>query len=119
MNKILQNIDEAVAAGQAKAKEASKVQAVVMFRDIQIIAEPPSYLNRYNRTLEDRAKAYESWAQELQDFVRDHRSQDPVQLSVERITARVCSGCERDWETMEEDGVTCCAWCGEEVAKGA
>jgi len=39
-----------------------------------------------------------------------------VQLSVERITARVCSGCEEDWETMKEDGVTYCACCGAEVA---
>lgn len=74
--------------------------------DVQIICEPPSWFYDYN-DLERTARYYERWVKEFHDFIRDHRSQDPVNLNVERIFKDVCSFCGSEWEWgTEEPG--CC-----------
>jgi hypothetical protein len=81
---------------------------------LRIVVDPPrpSY---WGQTEEQRVRELEAWARELEAFVRDHRSQDPISVTVERETETVCDQCHREWETYTEDGVTCCAGCGVQV----
>ena len=120
MQEIINNVNEAVKDGVEKARQANTVAPVVRLVDIRVVADPPANVLRGYRTLEDQANALESWANELQDFVRDHRSQDPVYLSVERETARVCSGCGEPWEECPPDEYSdtpYCASCGADVTQ--
>ncbi len=75
--------------------------------DVKISCDPPRYVGTYCNTQEDYAKELESWVKEFHAFIRDHRSQDPVYLNVEREYQDQCSFCNREWET-EEDGCPCC-----------
>jgi len=62
-------------------------------------------------------RKYDDWIKEFTDFIRDHRSQDPVILSVERVERDQCAACGREWELSydEDASKTICACCGEEV----
>jgi hypothetical protein len=73
---------------------------------LKVVAEPPGWLYRID--LEAHAKVLETWAREINDFLRDHRSQDPVILSVERVTETICSVCRKTWEEMDGG----CSYCG-------
>lgn len=73
--------------------------------DVQVTCDPPA--TRWCRTLEERARELEHWARDFHEFIRDHRSQDPVSLNVERIYQDQCSHCHREWEE-DEDGPLCC-----------
>ena len=57
---------------------------------------------------EARAKYLEEWCKEFEAFVRDHRSQDPVSLSVIREYEDQCTHCGLLWEE-DEDGPICCS----------
>lgn len=91
--------------------------------DIRVVIDPPRWLGGdiwglYSRdSIEDQSRRAEEWAREFEAFVRDHRSQDPVTLSVERVRAVVCSACEQPWETDVdgEPAVLRCAYCGAPV----
>jgi len=77
--------------------------------DIAISCDPPSvpyYIQ--NKGQEAIAKYYESWVREFDEFIRDHRSQDPVSLDVERIYTEVCSHCGYEWDTGETGYPCCC-----------
>jgi len=63
-------------------------------------------------TEEEKAKELEDACKEFASFIRDHRSQDPVILSVIRETKDLCSVCKSQWETVEENGMELCAYCG-------
>ena len=119
MKEILENIDAAVMSGLQKAAARALVEPAKRVVDIRVIAEPSSsWVLSGCRTMEDRARALESWAIELEKFVRDHRSQDGVSLTVEREKAVVCSGCGADWEECppdEYDDKPYCANCGANV----
>lgn len=67
--------------------------------------------------IERRAKALEAACAELIDFIRDHRSRDPLIFKVVREYKDLCSMCEREWETCTEDGTTYCANCGAEIER--
>ena len=94
-------------------RRASKINRLT---EVKLVAEPPNGLTRYARTKEREAELLEDWVKELESFMRDHGSQDPVQLYVERVRQDVCSECESPWETCEDEGKTICASCGVEVA---
>ena len=104
--------------------EKKTCKKVSVLTEARIVCDPPGYLGRYHRTEEVRAEAYEDWCKEFNAFVRDHRSQDDVRLSVERVVQEQCSACKAEWEPMvfEEDndpyekGKTYCAHCGTEYA---
>ena len=105
---------------ETKSKTTRKVRWLV---DVRITCDPPLWC-RYGQhgTLAERlerlAKAYESWVKDFHDFIRDHRSQDPVLLNVERDIHDVCSACGCDWETdTEDDGPEYCVGCGAIVEK--
>ena len=82
---------------------------------VHIECEPPSSVTRYCGTIEREAKALESWACEVKEFIRDHRSMDPIHLEIVRDYSDLCAICEQEWEPMIEDGKTCCASCGCEL----
>ena len=76
--------------------------------DVKIICDEPRYLGRWYHTTEERIKALEGWVKEFHDFIRDHRSQDPVYLNIERVFKDRCGFCEREWEEDEKGLPVCC-----------
>jgi len=96
-------------------KTCKKLENVLT--DVRLVAEPPSHLFRWrsNLTPEKREQILKEWVSDFHAFIRDHRSADPVGLDVERVTKDLCSECESEWETFEEDGKAFCASCGAEV----
>ena len=77
--------------------------------DLKVVCDPPDFGYWFRqRTIEQQAKELDSWAREFNAFIRDHRSQDGVQLSIEREYADVCSHCEYDWEVDESGCPVCC-----------
>lgn len=103
----------AVASSDLLDIRAKKLKDVLV--EVRLVAEPPAGVTRWAQTKEREAELLEDWVQEFRDFLRDHRSQDPVSLEVERVKKDLCSECESEWETMEENGKHFCASCGKEV----
>ena len=76
--------------------------------ELKVFCEPPYTVGRWTNTLENKAKELEQWCRKFEEFVRDHRSQDPVSLSVKREYEEQCSHCRYKWETDEEGCPVCC-----------
>lgn len=74
--------------------------------NLKLVCDPPYMVGRWARTLEDKAKYLEEWCSEFEAFMHDHRSQDPVSVSVEREFQEQCSYCGREWE--EDEGCPVC-----------
>ena len=68
------------------------------------------------QTIEKEMKALESRIQDFEYFLKDHRSQDDISLSVIREYEDQCSLCGNKWEIVEEDGKPYCASCGADSA---
>jgi thioesterase domain-containing protein len=100
---------------EAAVKQGRPVTRLV---NLRVVVDPPMASTYWRRTEEQRIRELEAWARELEEFVRDHRSQDPISLTIERVTETVCDQCSRQWETYTEDGVTYCAGCGVQVGEG-
>jgi hypothetical protein len=79
---------------------------------VHVECEPSYRITQYMSDIERQAKALESWARDVMEFIRDHRSMDDMDLSVVREYKDLCSVCECVWEVAEDDGVTYCANCG-------
>ena len=75
--------------------------------DVSVVCDPPAFVGRWSRTLEEKGKRLEEWCREFEEFVRDHRSQDAIGLSVQREYREQCSHCGREWEE-DADGPLCC-----------
>ncbi len=84
--------------------------------DLRIECEAPSHVGRWAKTLERRAKELDNWVSEFEEFMRDHRSQDPVSLNVVRDYQDQCSFCGYEWE-VDEAGPVCCLAAQEEWNK--
>jgi hypothetical protein len=68
---------------------------------------------RLEGTPDDYGKCLEAKCKEFEQFLRDHRSQDVVTLTVERERADLCSACNAVWESDKDpDGQVFCASCG-------
>lgn len=87
--------------------------------DCRIVCEPPHYVTQYNRYQHGTNEYWEyfkkqvnDWAKEFNDFIRDHRSQDSVNIFPELIHELQCSNCFSRWETFHEEGQEYCASCG-------
>ena len=93
-------------------KKAIKVRRLI---ETRVVADVPSHVLWGTNSHEEKVRRIEAWAKELNDFIRDHRSQDGLPLSVERVYQNQCSCCYREWETYLEEGKTFCANCGAEV----
>jgi hypothetical protein len=88
---------------------------VTVVTDLRIVLEGRVPWYAY-QTMEERGKTLDRWAKELEEFIRDHRSQDNVSLTVERVKQTQCDQCHSAWEPYTEDGETYCAGCGATVA---
>lgn len=75
--------------------------------NLSVTCDPPYSVGRWSRTLEDKASRLEEWCRDFEAFLRDHRSQDPVSLTVEREYQEQCSFCRGKWEE-DADGPLCC-----------
>jgi hypothetical protein len=75
--------------------------------DATISCDPPSYVYRWAESPEEIAKRMEAWVRDFDEFMRDHRSQDPVRLSVERVYEDQCSLCGYKWDA-DASGCPCC-----------
>lgn len=93
--------------------EAEPVKPVKRLVDVRIEAEPPYGWYYRPPDLAKQAARLEEWVAAFHDFIRDHRSQDPVSLRVERVHETQCSGCGSVWET--DSGF--CASCESPVAQ--
>lgn len=98
---------------EAEQPYAKKIPLVLVGCHIE--CEPPNNVTRFCGSVEAEAKALERWAEEVVEFIRDHRSMDPMHIHVVRDYEDKCSLCESPWETMEEEGAKFCAHCGVEV----
>lgn len=85
-----------------------------------------SFWEHEKYSLEEYAKGLEKKCEELVAFLRDHRSQDRVNLIVTRVRKDLCSSCGSEWETYSviQDWDThkgrflhLCAHCGAEVGE--
>jgi protein-arginine kinase activator protein McsA len=99
----------------AVAKLAKPVKVVT---DLRIVLDGRVPMRAY-QTMEAYGKSLDLWARELEEFIRDHRSQDNISITVERVIETVCDQCHRTWETYTEDGEAYCANCGVTVAPKA
>jgi len=79
--------------------------------DVTVECDPPHFY-AYGKTeaerIESRARQLDAWADEFNDFIRDHRSRDDVSLSVNRVYSDVCSHCMREWDVSDEGEPQCC-----------
>jgi hypothetical protein len=99
---------------ETKVKTCKVVRRLV---DVRITCDKPFGVGIYAQRvcdMEGYAKALEVWVKEFDAFIRDHRSQDPVTLTVEREFKDVCSECGEEYEeeTGDETGKPYCAYCG-------
>ena len=105
----------------AETDNAKLCHKINRISDVRIVCEPTSHVFRltswetpygsdeYYKRLE---RGYREWIKEFHDFIRDHRSQDPVSLDVEIDREDICSRCFSSWEP-DEDGT--CAHCGGKI----
>ncbi len=96
-------------------KNCEKIRRMV---DVKIECDPPRYSGYGGRSMEALHDYYTSWVKDFHAFIRDHRSQDPVELSVEAINEDQCSACGCKWETSAPDehyDYEYCAGCGAQV----
>lgn len=80
--------------------------------DVHVVCDPPYWVGG-STTLEKRAKRLAEWCREFEEFIRDHRSQDPISLVVEREYQDQCSHCGNEWEE-DANGPLCCNQAQEE-----
>lgn len=97
-------------------KQCEKIKMLV---DVRVVADMSRVVS-WHRSEEYRAEELARLANDFNEFIKDHRSQDHILLSVEKVFADVCSSCGSAWETMEADepmfpGETQCASCGASV----
>lgn len=96
--------------------ECTKVRVLT---DFAVTVDPPAHCSRWERDKERIARNLERWADEFHEFIRDHRSQDPITLNIERIYQDQCSVCGGEWETMDDEMGLSCAHCGASVKREA
>ena len=91
----------------------STATRVRVMTDVRIEAKPPEWFIRYWISPEKRAKELSVWVKEFHEFIRDHRSQDPVRLNVVPVYETQCSACHQELvEKVNEHGQPMCANCG-------
>ena len=86
--------------------------------EVTISVDPPNFrLYGCDNYMERYAQEIDGWARDFHDFIKDHRSQDPVKLNIYRHYKDICSFCKTEWE-IDEDGLPmCCDEAQEEFLK--
>lgn len=105
--------------------ETAKVTKRHVCVGAHVEAEFPLHYTDYNtfdggtwraRTPEEMGKLLAKLCDEFHTFIRDHRSQDAVRLSVVKDHQDQCSACGHEWDPTMENSITYCGYCGEEVS---
>jgi hypothetical protein len=92
--------------------------------DVTISCDPPPYRRWGGYTQEQYAKHCSDWVREFEEFMRDHRSQDPVFLNVERKYEDQCEFCgSTDFDPDPQAEPYCCddavaEWRANQVVSG-
>ena len=81
---------------------------VKILTEARINVDPPRFYYYGGWTPEKEAQKLEAWCRDFNDFIRDHRSQDQITLSVQRVFEDQCSHCHREWEEDEDGMPVCC-----------
>jgi hypothetical protein len=89
---------------------------VKVLSNVIVVADVDRAIYRW-RKLEDYAKQAESLVKEFDDFVRDHRSMDWVDLRVVREYEEQCSHCGNLWEVDFHNVPVCCQAASDEYEK--
>lgn len=104
----------------AQAQTCHKVRALA---DIQVVLDYPRWTvtpdyEMKGETREEYLRRKEQslcrWASDINEFLRDHRSRDAEQISIDREYADVCSACGEEWEPYRDEGTNelACVHCG-------
>lgn len=95
---------------------APTARPVTRLDDLRVVLDPPTW--GWWRDDASRERGLREWAKEIEGFLRDHRSQDPVSISVERVESTVCDQCGEAWEVADDHlgAGPYCAYCGVSVA---
>lgn len=80
---------------------------IKVLTEVKVIADMDKAVY-WARNEEERAKQLQRAVNEFNDFVRDHRSMDWVNLRVDRTYESQCSHCGNIWETDNEGVPVCC-----------
>lgn len=104
-----------------KTVEIKTCEPITIVTDVRVVAEFP-YITKWWNTPGGLPEVMKRYAKELQgevsdfeDFIKDHRSQDGLRLSVENVTQLSCSACFEEWEEDEDGDGRFCASCGVRV----
>ena len=90
-----------------------------ILEEVTISCDPPNWygwrMYGGDKVNEQYAKYCEEWVKDFHDFIRDHRSQDPVGLNVDRHYKTICEFCEYEWEEDIVSGQPLC--CTEAISE--
>ena len=94
-----------------ETKLAKKVEKK-NYDEMRVEVEPGRYTFCNHSDPKIRERELVSWAKEILDFLRDHRSMDINDVCVVVPVFDACSECGAEWEPWDDDGVLWCASCG-------
>jgi len=81
--------------------------------NVRVEADPPRWYGHY-KDIKGYMAFLQRWAKDFHEFIRDHRSQDPVNLSVIPEYEDRCSFCGLEWEEWDDGEPACCTKASEE-----
>ena len=98
-------------------KPKEKAKKLHILTDVKVEADLSNMLWRrnYYGKEEEKAKDLERAVKDFEDFLRDHRSQDMISLSVERVFEDVCSVCKDTWDIVDDKDGKYCGNCGADL----
>lgn len=99
-------------------KETKTATKINILYDVRVEADLSGMISRWrNESNEEIAKDLDEAVKEFERFLRDHRSQDMVKLTVNRIYKDICSACKGQWETDSNEMGLFCANCGARISE--
>lgn len=94
---------------------AEKTRPIEVLVNVRVEIVPPSSITYGLYTKADKAARVVEWAEELKQFLSEHKGWDCADVNVIRDIEEQCAQCHSAWETYMERGNLCCASCGREV----
>ena len=88
-----------------------------IYKGLRVEMELPEFPFWVN-TNSEKERYLTKWIKDFYDFLRDHRSQDLIRLSIMKQYEDICSKCGREFELDDFEKYLGCKWCGEELERG-
>ena len=98
-----------------ETKQATSIMVRVL-HDVRVVAEMHQWWGAWQVSKEEHAKRLERAVKDFENFLRDHRSQDAISLTVEQDYRDECSVCRCEWELGSDENGLYCAGCGAPVS---